>query len=464
MGFVIAIENEDKFIKELKENISEVARTLGHELLMYATYEDFLKEKNNNQINQAIILMILNHDTLGAKPVEMIEQVKKENSCEVVTCLFSDPSKSHKKTGSWPVQNIIYKPFDLTILKEHIHFALMPKQKVKTLFVHTTQAASEVESLRKFKILELSEFGMKLDKFNKLSPFKPYKFYHPAFTHSPYQHVWGRVVAETDDHYEVLFCQVSHELLTTVRKKVNSCNTKNKKSIWLGRKDNTASKPKLLIFLDHEETALSIQELLSRHYPDLTLLTKKDLKPNEKIQVDLLITDHHLDKKNLEALFTAAPLVIRIIDTIADRKTTESEFEFEAVRILKPFDKSFLVRAIESLFPKLIDIDAGPKITGVVDEFCDQTFLMPVTEFSEAAIVFKQKTQLAPGMLLEIATPQKDESRLTEMKAKVQYVDPTADAEGLHSHQLVLFGMKDEFLKLIRLWALDVHIKTHQKD
>lgn len=463
MGLVIFIEKDERFIKEIKENLSSLVIERSHELLLFNSLDEFKKAKSENKISQNIELFVLNQESLLPTPIEAINAIQAAYNCRVIVTLFDDPNNSYRKTGSWPVSNIIYKPLDLTILKEHILFSLTPNKKIKPQFVHTTVQKSEIESLRKFKILELTDFGMKVDKFNSFTKDKNYKFYHPCFKSGKHQHVWARIAYETDLYYELVFTQVMPELLTSVRTKINQASSKNRKSVWDGRKENLKSKVSLLFNLDQPEIIESISELLKRHFPDLTIFTKTDLKPNQKISIDLVITDQHLEKNKLELWFTENPDVIHLLDQLSNRLDTEKEFSTDTIRILKPLDKSYLVHTIRSLYPKLNDLDPNTPVTAHIDEFCDQIFLLPVTEFSEAAITFKQKTQLAPDTYLEIALPNDDESQFAEIKAKVHYLDPKADQEGLHEHQIVTYGVKNEHLKQIRLWALQVHIKNQQK-
>ena len=96
--------------------------------------------------------------------ITSLNELKTQYKCQVLLTMFDDPLKPLKKASTIPVQNIIYKPFDLTILKEHTRFAISLGKKIKTLYVHTTQVETAIESIKKFKIKEFSEFGFKIEK------------------------------------------------------------------------------------------------------------------------------------------------------------------------------------------------------------------------------------------------------------------------------------------------------------
>ena len=90
--------------------------------------------------------------------------------------------------------------------------------------------------------------------------------------------------------------------------------------------------------------------------------------------------------------------------------------------------------------------------------------MMELDEYSEAAMSFKAPVPLAVDSILDIALSQDDETLMKEMRAKVHYVDDAPRGDAGYSHQLILFGMKDEFLKLIRLWTLQKHIQKNKSN
>lgn len=462
MGFIVAIEPDAKTVKDIVQNWDGLAKSLNHKILTFdnlASFQDEFKKTENAA--QIITLLMLPAETLTANPIEFINELKTTYGCEILISLFDNP-KYGKNIDKWPVQNFLFKPFDLTILKEHTRFALLKNQKVQTEFVHTTMAKAEIESLRKFKIIQLTEFGFKINKASPLNLGEVYKFYHPLFMNQKQQNVWARVISTQDNSFELLFCQINSVVLAQVRKRILAAGTRVRGAVWPGRV--TSPNTLLAIHLNFNEqgqTAI-LTDLISRNFSNVLFIDKKYLKPVGNAKVDLVISDTEYTKSEVESHFGLGVTYIQIVTKPLPRAELEARFSLETIRIEKPLDKAILVKLIKQLFPQMAETDPSPLITINFEEQILQSSMMELDEYSEAAFGFKQSVPLPLDTVLDIALSQDDETLMKEMKAKVHYVDDSPKSSGAYYHQLILFGMKDEFLKLIRLWTLRKHIQTNQ--
>jgi hypothetical protein len=377
--------------------------------------------------------------------------------------MFDDPLKPLKKASTIPVQNIIYKPFDLTILKEHTRFAISLGKKIKTLYVHTTQVETAIESIKKFKIKEFSEFGFKIEKNYPLEKNKAYKFYHPIYTNKKNQHIWARFINETETHYEMHFCQSVSVIINQLRKKIATTKSKVKNPVWLGQSQNKQTALTIALQLSDEDLVKTLQELLDRNFKNLTFIPNSEIDPKKKTTADLLITEVNYEEKTLDAQFTSRPIVIRLNDDAPIRAELEKRFLLEFIRIQKPIDRSFLVKVLRNLFPELEEKQEEiQEATALVEENTSLSEVIKVQEFSEAAISFSDPHQYELGLVMNIALPQDDETTLKEIKAKIHFVSEKPNPDKVFLYQFVLYGMKDEFLKNIRLWALQKHIEKNK--
>lgn len=465
MTFIVAIETDPKSVKDITESWIDVARALNHKILIKDSFASLDTEwQKPEHLSDKIALILVPVELVIADPIEIISTLKVTYpDCEFLVSLFDNP-KSSKNSETWPVQNLIYKPFDSTILKEHTRFALLKNQRVQTQFVHTTIAKGEVESLQKYKTLQLTEFGFKLSNTFPLLVGHVYKFYHPLFLNQKMQHSWARVISEQKDFYELLFCQINPAVLSQVRKKLVAATIRVRGAIWRGRMSTSLTKIRIYLNVAEEGQNAVLTDFLKRKFSNTVFLVKKDIPPAGRVKLDLLITDSNYDKKELERQFDSGLTYIRLFSKGVKRNELEERFNLETVRLETPVDKSILVKLIKQLFPLLIENDPSPLITITFEEPIQISTLMEVSDYSEAAIGIQQETPIPLDTMLDIALTQEDETQLREMKVKVHFMDAKISSDKTHYHQFIFFGMKDELLKLIRLWTLQRHIDRNKNN
>lgn len=475
MPYLIAIERDPKCYKEIQDNWTEVATELNHELMLFNSVEEFntefSKPENSNKIIALILICLeelqeeLKGDLKTADDLHgVLQSLKERYKCELLLSMFNDPVKPLKNTEQLPVANVIYKPFDVTILKEHTRFALMPGKQVKTQYVHTTQTETIIESLKKFKMLELSEFGMKIDKKFPLELNKSYKFYHPVFSHRKSQHIWARMIHETADHYELFFSQSPTAVLSQMRKRIAAGN-KVKNPQWHGLSESNTQKALTVALQTDDQVAQTLRDILNRNFKNLTFIAAADFDPNTPVEADVLITEMKYEEAQLTSQFVKRPLVIRIYDENLTRLELKPRLEVEYLRLEKPVDRVCLVKMFKLFYPHL-EI-AGEEILQVTAQIGEVTALaevIKIKEFSEAAMLFGDKYVYPVDAVIEIALPQEDENSLQEVIGKVHFVNERPAPDGLTQQQFVLFGMKDEYLKTMRLWSLQKHIEKNSKN
>jgi hypothetical protein len=259
------------------------------------------------------------------------------------------------------------------------------------------------------------------------------------------------------------FCQSVGVVLSQLRKKVASSKSKVNSPVWVGANANKQVALTIALQISDEAVANSTQELLARNFKDLTFIANSDINPKQKISADVLITDVVYEENTLDVQFSKRPLTIRIYDDAPKRADLEKRFELEFIRIEKQLDRSFLVKVIYNLFPKLIENEEEiQKVTALIEDNISLSEVIKIQEFSEAAISFSDPHKYDLGLIMNIALPQEDEINLQEFKAKIHYVSEKPNPDKVYLYQFVLFGMKDQFLKNIRLWALQKHIEKNK--
>lgn len=463
MPFIVAVESDAKNYKEIQENWVDVARDTGHEILLFKSIADmdadFAKPEN---ASRTAILVMVNAESVTGDLTTVLNGIKEKYRCDLLLTAFDDKTKPIKNIEKLPVHNVIYKPFDLTILKEHTRFAILRGQKLKSMYVHTTQSPAIIESLKRFKILQLSEFAFKISKSHKLDLHKCYKFYHPLFANKKQQHAWGRVINATGDYYELLFSQNKNPVLAQLRRRVATSTQKVKAPNWIGLSENTQNALVVGIQIQDEPTQKSLEELLSRNFKDFFFILNKEIDPKTKLSCDVLITEMDHDQKSIEAQFEKKPLVIRVFEKDIERVELEKRFETEFIRMEKPIDKALLVKYLKYCFPQLVEGDEEiQRITATLDEPTMIAEELLIQDFSEASISFTDIIKHELGEIMEIALPKEDEANIQEIKARVNFAADKPEGpskEKVYNHQFVLFGMRDELLKSLRLWALQKHI------
>lgn len=490
MPYLVAVEHDAKCADDISASWKDLAKELGHEFLLFNSLLEMRTElKKPEHLDKALALILLpveeipsssspqskNNDTAAA-----IAALKEEFRCDLLISSFDDPLKP-LKAHNWPVPNIIYKPFDITILKEQTHFALSPGEKTKTQFVHNAQSEGQIEVIKKFNLLELSEFGFKADKTYPLVVGGVYKFYHPLFENkkSDYtlMHTWARVLSETANHYELCFCQITAGVLSQIRKRVASSTQKVKHPAWQAPQTDVfkhAQKKALTVALELSDANLiqSLQELLKRNFKNLNTVEivpvqhdpKKPILVTNPVAADVLITELEHQQKTLDAQFGAAtPLVIRLTDESLERDQIEKRWAFETLRCDSHIDKAHLIKSLTLLFPLL---EAGGeeivRMSIELREVISMSEIAKTQEISEAAICLMSTNRLETHQMIDLALPQKDEAQIKEIKAKVHFSDAKKSAQGYQT-QVVLFGMRDEVLKELRLWTLHQHIAQQSK-
>ncbi len=460
MSFIVAIEPDPKTVKDINEAYLELSKVFNHKVLVFNDLNSFKTEWAKPEYkDQIVALLVINIESIATNIIDTIVGLKQVYQCDILATLFDDP-KISKNADQWPVQNLLYKPFDLTILKEHTRFALMKNQKVQTQYVHTTKAKADIESLKKLKAIQMTETGFKIGKIQPLIIGCVYKFYHPLFTNNKHLHIWGRVFSENETSYELIFCQLNPVILSSIRKKIVAAPSKLKNAAWTGRNTTNLTSITACINISEENQNAVVVDLLTRNFENITFVDKKDLKGRAKI--DLLITDVGLEKRQLENQFEAGMTYIRLIQPNKPIKRIELETRFidETLRLEKPLDKAIIVKMVKQLFPMLKEVEPQQVVSVSFEEPLMLSTLIEVEEYSEAAVAFKMPAQIPIDTMLDITLSQEDEFLMKEMKAKVHYVDEKENGSGTYHHQMILYGMKDEFLKLIRLWTLQRHIQT----
>lgn len=428
--------------------------------------DKFIETEKNKDPTQPtevkISLLVLSTDGFADLNQESLQKIKDKYQARLILTPFEDPLKPLKKIETWPIENIIYKPFDPSILQEHLRFAAIEEKKLTTVAVHSSKENTKIEKIRRHPFVALSDFSFKLKSSTKFEIGKAYKFYHFVFQNQKKSSLWAKLIYKKDDDHEFIFCNPITPVLLNLRKKASEPKARLKDIIFHGYEKNQ-SLAKIQMGLEMAG-AEEVKNFISRRLPAIEII---DIAPDAKISTPphVVISEVKYDAKTFAARFGAEALYFHITnDPLPEREEAMNVLSFEAARLPKPLDRNYLLRLLMAYFPALKDSDpVGIAWFSVADDSLHSEIVV-AKEFSEAAFLYERETVLPRGNYQEFALPQEDETELKILKAKIQWVDEKPQQNKLFLHQVIFYGIRDNLLKRIRLWQLQAHINKKSSE
>lgn len=129
---------------------------------------------------------------------------------------------------------------------------------------------------------------------------------------------------------------------------------------------------------------------------------------------------------------------------------------------IKPIDKAYLIKKIKIHFPQLKNKEAIDLTTVLFEASIKSANPIELVEYSEAGLVMKYNRAIEIDSFREFMLPIKISANSLELLARCNFTEEvTGDQKGFINH-FVFFGMRDHYLKSIRLWIRDTYINSKE--
>jgi hypothetical protein len=125
-----------------------------------------------------------------------------------------------------------------------------------------------------------------------------------------------------------------------------------------------------------------------------------------------------------------------------------------------PFDKSYMMKKLLLQHPGMIN-----KAPTTVKEYQEEVILkvanpVEITEISEAGLILKYYRNMSIGSFRDFILWLPDETETPEIIGTCNYTEKDKNGGNFHLNHFVFFGMKDLFLKHVRLWVRNSYIHS----
>lgn len=126
-----------------------------------------------------------------------------------------------------------------------------------------------------------------------------------------------------------------------------------------------------------------------------------------------------------------------------------------------PLDKVYLAKKIFVLFFEIAQWRPSHFVQKTKEIQTAQQ--VQLDEISEAGLIFKYHRPLSVGSFRKFYLWTPNETELLDYLANCNYTEELKDQKGIFLHHFVFFGMRDIFLKNIRLWVRENYIQNKSK-
>lgn len=529
MKFIYVLEDDERIQKDLFETLKNIdpqlyirffpSLELFHDWLRIAMQEGPkvlasgghpFKDDSQEAIiptgNQELRLIIAKNEFLGTHNMNLIKRardflIRKKlcpelNPTALVLTAFDSPDFNIKLAEENIISNVIFKPFDKLILKQHLEFALKGHQHIKSDTISAIQIQSIIEMLKDVTTESLSEIGFTTLNNQEIKIGSFSKYYGEIFKSGDKKSVMAyckscKAISPTEFLSEFHFFGIDNEQISQIRRHI--LQNKAQKTTDL---KNTQSRTNNILILEADEPlGQELKAFLEDKFSNTTIFTYthnsqlisdlagKDTvhRQNLPTQFDIVIANHDFlegdKKKSWETLCRffedrTSKAGLGKLPTPDLYLTSRRKIPVEDMRELTKwskdvyftlFDKTYIYKKLLTQHPTLINKENAR--LGTLQEHLALKAATPVkiTEISEGGLAIKYHRAINIGSFREFILWRPDEIENPEIIGTVNFHEKDKSAGDSFNIHFIFFGMKDYYLKHIRLWLREAYIKNKEK-
>ncbi len=509
MKYIIVLEDEPSFKKDLLDVIKSIDSQLQvrffntlakfHEWMKDAMIKGPLSLAEGDTpaaADDELRLIISKNELLGTHNIELIRRTQEfllrkkfclptQPTAFIVTA-FDSPDFQVAEAEDAIISNVIFKPFDKLILKQHFEFALGGNQPLDGSTISAIEVSDKVEMLKRGQYESISEIG-----FNSVSNIQMgigtlTKYYAKIFEADSRKSIYAVCTSSIKKGHDIFanefhFYSAETAQITKIRNHI--LQNGNVQNVPIFKK---AGQPmNVVIINDHSVSLHEIKTILQDKFVRVTIFPYANAEqlaadlPNIPTKIDCVFASYELfeiDKEKKWEVFCATfqeeakkrgtpneknpDLFI-----IAKKKISSEIFKdfhsFTKDIFFSPVDRNYAMKKISSYYDTLalqksssvstIQETAKMKIATSAD----------IKQISEAGLVMNYHRRIEIGAFREFILLRESEDESPVITAVCNYNEEHKDGKAIvNSNHFIFFGMRDHFLKHIRLWIRETYIRN----
>ncbi len=527
MKYIYVLEDDPRLKKDLFETLKSIDPNLGvrffndlasfHEWLKIAITQGPLSLATGGNFHELdttkdnpptpsdsdeLRLVIAKDEMLGTRNMSLVRRARdffvRKKMCTaaeptaLILTAFDSPEFDIKLAEERIINNVIFKPFDKLILKQHLEYALTGRHPLNSDTVASMKIKSVIEMLKEVSLHSVSEIGFTSYNNHEIRVGSFTKYYSDAFVAKNKRSAFAICTACTEVGPEKYFCEfqffgLSNLQISEIRRHVLSQKTHQIKNL-----ENTQTKPSRILIIDEDERTTSDLKMVFGErmsnaevfvYSSYAQLCS-DLSDKETVQrqilpsqFEIVLSQYNIFEEEKESRWTGLKKLLQERAEKAGRSFvapdlyfySKKEISFELYRSFGtwvkdiyylPFDKSYMMKKLLLQHPGMIN-----KAPTTVKEYQEEVILkvanpVEITEISEAGLILKYYRNMSIGSFREFILWLPDETETPEIIGTCNYTEKDKNGGNFHLNHFVFFGMKDLFLKHVRLWVRNSYIHS----
>ncbi len=226
MKYVYVLENELKFRKDIYEKLCKIDPQLQirffSDINTFSEWVNLVEAEGNKALGKGgvpfvdsselvayneddhLALLVSSNDILGSKNMSVLKKThelfmkkglcKPEEPTSVVITCFDEVDSEFAKLEDYIVNNVIFKPFDLMILEQHLNNALTGRKPPEENNLHYMKINANMEMLKNIQMEYISLLGFVSKSEQEIKVGAISKYYAKEFTSEKTRSVMAKCV------------------------------------------------------------------------------------------------------------------------------------------------------------------------------------------------------------------------------------------------------------------------------
>ncbi|MEN0058612.1 MAG: hypothetical protein AAGB31_07240 [Bdellovibrio sp.] len=527
MKFIYILEDDERTRKDLYETLKSIDPHLHIRFfLSLAQFHDWLKvalkdgakalaqggqkyQSDNSMdpnpsVTDELRLVIAKNEFLGVQNMGLLRRARdffiRKKMCSeqeptaLILTAFDSPDFDIGLAEERIINNVIFKPFDKLILKQHIEYALTGHHPVQSTTVASMQIHSTIEMLKEVPLNTMSEVGFTTLNNHEIPLGSFSKYYSEIFRTDDKKSLYAYCKSCMELSPKEYLCEfhffgADSKQISQIRRHIlqnkghqeqtlqNAPGGRKIQILVLDEDENAANDIKATLMEKMGNAQVYVYTLAAQMLSDIG---DKDTVHRQQLpeKIDLVfasIETFEVEKKKrwekiCQSLKDRAKNKGFELKTLPDLYiTSRKKIPVEEIKDLfswakevffLPFDKSYVFKKLLLQQSTLLNKESASLYSMTEKTSIKVANPVEITQISEAGLILKYYRSISIGSFREFILWRPKELETPEIIGTVNFNEKDKGGGAYFLNHFVFFGMKDHYLKHIRLWLLDAYIKT----